>query len=64
MLHLPSGEGVLPDEYLRAAIAEGVIDAGRFKIPASNIQPASLDLRPGEVAHRIRCSFLPHRDSV
>jgi len=64
VLHLPSGEGVLPDEYLRAAIAEGVIDAGRFKIPASNIQPASLDLRLGEVAHRIRCSFLPHRDSV
>ncbi len=64
MLQLPSGEGVLPDQYLRAAIAEGVIDAGRFKIPASNIQPASLDLRLGEVAYRIRCSFLPHRDSV
>ncbi len=64
MLDLPPGEGVLPDQFLRAAIAEGVIDAGRFKIPAANIQPASLDLRLGEVAYRIRCSFLPHRDSV
>lgn len=64
VLQLPSGEGVLPDQYLRAAIAEGVIDAGRFTIPASNIQPASLDLRLGEVAYRIRCSFLPHRETV
>ncbi|WP_019876689.1 2'-deoxycytidine 5'-triphosphate deaminase [Sporichthya polymorpha] len=64
VLQLPTGEGVLPDQFLRAAIAEGVIDAGRFTIPATNIQPASLDLRLGEVAYRIRCSFLPHRDTV
>jgi dCTP deaminase len=41
-----------------------VIDAGRFTIPPENIQPASLDLRLGEVAYRIRCSFLPGRQSV
>jgi dCTP deaminase len=55
----PGREGVLPNTYLTAAIDEGVIDAGRFKIPAANVQPASLDLRLGEVAYRMRCSFLP-----
>jgi dCTP deaminase len=28
------------------------------------VQPASLDLRLGETAYRIRCSFLPGRDTV
>jgi dCTP deaminase len=56
--------GVLPSQYLDAAIREGVIDAGGFKIPAENVQPASLDLRLGEVAHRIRCSFLPGNETV
>ena len=65
MLDLPPGaEGVLPNQYLEAAIAAGVIDAGNFKIHPSNVQPASLDLRLGEVAYRIRCSFLPARDGV
>ena len=60
MLELPPGSaGVLPNQYLEAAIATGVIDAGGFKIPQHNVQPASLDLRLGEVAYRIRCSFLP-----
>jgi dCTP deaminase len=56
--------GVLPCQHLEAAIAAGVVDAGRFTIPAENVQPASLDLRLGEVAYRIRCSFLPGRQSV
>jgi dCTP deaminase len=46
------------------AIANGVIGAGNFKIPDANIQPASLDLRLGESAYRIRCSFLPGSHSV
>ena len=58
------GRGVLPSQYLAAAIRAGVIDAGAFTIPGSNIQPASLDLRLGEVAYRIRCSFLPDADTV
>lgn len=62
---LPAGgRGVLASQHLSAAIEAGVIDAGTFKIPASNIQPASLDLRLGEVAYRIRCSFLPDVDTV
>ena len=62
---LPSGgAGVLPCQYLERAIAARVIDAGRFTIPEENVQPASLDLRLGEVAYRIRCSFLPDRQTV
>ncbi len=65
MLNLPpSSEGVLPGQHLEQAIRAGYIEAGRFKIPESNIQPASLDLRLGERALRIRCSFLPGSDSV
>jgi len=64
-LGLPSGsEGVLPGQLLQRAIRAGYIDAGRFKIPEENVQPASLDLRLGERAYRIRCSFLPGRDTV
>src|SRR6266576_2307334 len=58
------GAGVLPSQRLTDLIDEGVIDAGDFKIPRENIQPASLDLRLGEVAYRIRCSFLPDSDTV
>src|SRR4051794_6389260 len=62
---LPSGRhGVLPCQYLERAIAARVVDAGRFTIPEENVQPASLDLRLGEVAYRIRCSFLPDRQTV
>ena len=56
---LATGEGVLPDQWLSWAIDNGVIDAEPFTIPKASIQPASLDLRLGEVAYRIRCSFLP-----
>jgi dCTP deaminase len=63
-LELPDGPGVLPDSYLEQAIDAGVIHAGAFTIPKDNVQPASLDLRLGEVAYRIRCSFLPDRDTV
>ena len=57
-------KGVLPCQYLERAIDAKVIDAGRFTIPRENVQPASLDLRLGEVAYRIRCSFLPGSQSV
>ena len=53
-----------PRQLLERAIRAGYIDAGRFKIPEANVQPASLDLRLGERALRIRCSFLPGTDSV
>ena len=60
----PDRTGVLACQHLERAIAARVIDASRFKIPDENVQPASLDLRLGEVAYRIRCSFLPDRQTV
>lgn len=65
VLVLPHGEGgVLPNQYIESAIDAGVVHAGSFTIPADNVQPASLDLRLGEVAYRIRCSFLPGQATV
>ncbi len=64
-LLLPQGkEGVLPDHYLRAAIGSGVIVGSGDDIPETNVQPASLDLRLGAKAYRIRCSFLPGVQTV
>lgn len=56
--------GVLPDHHLEKAIAEEVISGAGDAIPGDNIQPASLDLRLGDVAHRIQCSFLPGERKV
>lgn len=56
--------GVLPSQLLHDAIAAGYIDGGDFKIPEAAVQPASVDLRLGDMAYRIRCSFLPDRHSV
>lgn len=55
----PEARGVLPSQLLRKAIELGIVDAGDYKIPPTSIQPASLDLRLGEVAYRVRSSFLP-----
>jgi dCTP deaminase len=59
-----STPGVLPNQLLAEAVSAGWIEAGDFRVPEENIQPASLDLRLGEVAYRMRCSFLPHDDTV
>jgi dCTP deaminase len=58
------GDGVLPVQSLLDAMDEGYVSAGDLEIPLGNFQPASLDLRLGEVAYRIRCSFLPGDDGV
>ena len=56
-------QGVLPDSSLKQAIDWGWISADR-PIPEKNIQPASLDLRLGAVAYRLRSSFLPNNKPV
>ncbi len=56
--------GVLPTRWLREAANDDVIYSKRFKIPEASFQPASLDLRLGEKAHRLRCSFLPDASMV
>src|SRR6266542_1029881 len=64
-LGLPDdANGVLPSQALERAVAAGMVDAGDFRIPPASIQPASIDLRLGEVAYRIRCSFLPDNRPV
>ncbi|MGO4669090.1 2'-deoxycytidine 5'-triphosphate deaminase [Bosea sp. 2RAB26] len=55
---LPFLPGIQPDSRIRAFIEEGVIKLARP--PAEGqIQPASLDLRLGDKAYRVRASFLP-----
>ena len=49
--------GVCPNQQLEAMIARGEITADPEVLPAQ-IQPASLDLRLGTVAYRVRASFL------
>jgi dCTP deaminase len=56
-LGLPA-EGILPAQWLRKAVDQGVVTSDRT-IPDASYQPASLDLRLGEMAYRLRCSFLP-----
>ena len=49
--------GVLPGQVIRAMVAEGSIQA-EVAVLAAQVQPASLDLRLGGVAYRVRASFL------
>lgn len=60
LLGIPLGSrGVLPSQLLRRAVELGMVDAGDYKVPADSIQPASIDLRLGRTAYRVRSSFLP-----
>jgi deoxycytidine triphosphate deaminase len=57
--------GLLPSQLLRAAVGHGHEIVAAQPIGDDQIQPASLDLRLGEVAYRVRASFLPGgRDTV
>jgi len=56
----PTDKGILPDRLIRAlAEAGGIIPAADL-VPGQ-VQPASLDLRLGDLAYRVRASFLPGR---
>jgi dCTP deaminase len=50
--------GILPSQEIRKLVAGGEIIASPA-IDRQNVQPASLDLRLGDIAHRVRASFLP-----
>ncbi|MFC6490225.1 2'-deoxycytidine 5'-triphosphate deaminase [Nitratireductor sp. GCM10026969] len=50
--------GILPDSEIAALFEDGALAAAR-PLDTDQIQPASLDLRLGEVAYRVRASFLP-----
>jgi dCTP deaminase len=55
--------GILPSQVLRKLIASGSITA-TSPITDDQIQPASIDLRLGSVAYRVRAGFLPGPDST
>jgi dCTP deaminase len=54
----PQPSGILPARAIAALCADGAIAPAR-RLDADQIQPASLDLRLGEFAYRVRASFLP-----
>ena len=54
----PLDKGILPDRLIAALAEAGGIPTTR-QFAADQIQPASLDLRLGAVACRVRASFLP-----
>ncbi|MEE9315397.1 MAG: 2'-deoxycytidine 5'-triphosphate deaminase [Rhizobiaceae bacterium] len=55
--------GILNDEQINALFAGGELTAER-KLDEDQVQPASLDLRLGKTAWRVRASFLPGKDSL
>jgi dCTP deaminase len=55
--------GVLPSQALSAAIEAGWIGSGDYRIRPEAVQPASVDLRLGDFAWALRCSFLPDAGS-
>jgi dCTP deaminase len=54
----PDDRGILPDRMIAELVQAGAIAVAR-RLAADQIQPASLDLRLGAVAYRVRASFLP-----
>lgn len=56
-------EGMLPSQEIRELIASGHIRSFP-EITEQQIQPASLDLRLGDVGYRVRASFVPRQSTV
>jgi len=54
-------QGILPQQAIKALIDDGIITAPTMGADGqpTQIQPASLDLRLGHKAYRLRASFLP-----
>src|SRR5436309_2291088 len=50
--------GILPDRMITALVESGAI-LPSYSFAPDQVQPASLDLRLGDVAYRVRASFLP-----
>ena len=55
--------GILPDHMIAVLVRDSAILRAYDLVP-DQIQPASLDLRLGEVAYRVRASFLPGPDTT
>lgn len=52
-------DGILSERSITALVDSGHIKSGSTPLGAGQIQPASLDLRLGKKAYRLRASFLP-----
>jgi dCTP deaminase len=59
----PRGSGIWPSQLLLDAVESGMIDAPGFD-ESIQLQPASIDLRLGTEAYRLRCSFLPGKNDT
>lgn len=59
----PDATGILPDRMI-AAMADAGLILPEYPFVESQIQPASLDLRLGGIAYRVRASFLPGPDTT
>lgn len=58
-------DGMLPSQEIRELIANGSLCAPAFsEIAETQIQPASVDLRLGEVGYRVQASFVPQHRTV
>ena len=56
--------GVFPSQALNQAIELEWVSSGDYRIRPEAVQPASIDLRLGDFAWALRCSFLPDVDST
>jgi dCTP deaminase len=56
--------GIVPSHELERLVKAGREIVSLEALEASQFQPASLDLRLGAVAYRVRASFLPGRDAT
>ena len=54
--------GILPSQEIEALLDRGAI-ISVIPISPDQVQPASIDLRLGPTAHRVRASFLPGKNS-
>ena len=54
---------MLPSQEIRKMIANGQIRARYGDIGEHQIQPASLDLRLGDVGYRVQASFVPQQST-
>ncbi len=58
-------KGILPIQKLRILSKAGIISSKEgYPLQDDQFQPNSIDLRLGEIAYRVRCSFLPEDETV
>ncbi len=55
--------GILPDHQIKVLFDQGALTTSK-PLDDDQIQPASLDLRLGDKAYRVRASFLPGKSTV